>query len=191
LSRSAVSAVTPASSLASRSIRVRGTPPARANAPGDIPSGTRNSSRRTSPGCIGASFFVISVASMIVGKFDGFRTMQMCKTTLDTCQITFYITNHNDRETMIESFKHKGLRQLFEDDSARGVNAEHLRKIRQILGVLHAAETIEALQLPTFGLHPLKGDLKGFWAVTVRANWRIIFRFEDGKASDVDLVDYH
>jgi proteic killer suppression protein len=92
---------------------------------------------------------------------------------------------------MIESFKHKGLRQLFEDDSARGVNAEHLRKIRQILGVLHAAETIEALQLPTFGLHPLKGDLKGFWAVTVRANWRIIFRFEDGKASDVDLVDYH
>ena len=115
----------------------------------------------------------------------------MCKTTLDTCQITFYITNHNDRETMIESFKHKGLRQLFEDDSARGVNAEHLRKIRQILGVLHAAESIEALQLPTFGLHPLKGDLKGFWAVTVRANWRIIFRFEDGKASDVDLVDYH
>jgi proteic killer suppression protein len=128
---------------------------------------------------------------MIVGKFDGSRTMQTCKSTLDTCQITFYITNHNDRETLIASFKHKGLRQLFEDDSARGVNAEHLRKIRQILGVLHAAETIEALQLPTFGLHPLKGDLKGFWAVTVRANWRIIFRFEDGKASDVDLVDYH
>jgi toxin HigB-1 len=76
---------------------------------------------------------------------------------------------------MIESFKHKGLRQLFEDDSARGINAEHLRKIRQILGVLHAAETIEALRLPTFGLHPLKGDLKGWWAVTVRANWRIVF----------------
>jgi proteic killer suppression protein len=92
---------------------------------------------------------------------------------------------------MIESFKHKGLRQLFEDDIARGVNAEHLRKIRQVLGVLHAAETIDALRLPTFGLHPLKGDLKGFWAVTVRANWRIIFRFENGKASDVDLVDYH
>jgi proteic killer suppression protein len=92
---------------------------------------------------------------------------------------------------MIESFRHKGLRQLFEDGNARAINAEHLRKIRQILAVLQAAQTIDALRLPTFGLHPLKGDLKGFWAVTVRANWRIIFRFEDGRASDVDLVDYH
>jgi toxin HigB-1 len=96
-----------------------------------------------------------------------------------------------DRGPMIESFKHKGLRQLFEDDNARGVSAEHLRKIKQILAVLDAADVIDALRLPTFGLHPLKGDLKGFWAVTVRANWRIIFRFDDGKASDVDLVDYH
>ena len=92
---------------------------------------------------------------------------------------------------MIESFKHKGLRQLFEDDTAKGLNAEHVRKLRQILGVLHAAETVDALRLPTFGLHPLKGELKGFWAMTVRANWRVIFRFEDGKAFDVDLVDYH
>ena len=92
---------------------------------------------------------------------------------------------------MIASFKHKGLRQLFEGDTAKGVNAEHVRKLRQILAVLHAAETIEALRLPTFGLHPLKGELKGFWAVTVRANWRVIFRFEGGRASDVDLVDYH
>ena len=57
--------------------------------------------------------------------------------------------------------------------------------------MLQAAETIEALRLPTFRLHELKGDRKGYWAVTVRANWRIIFRFEDGKARDVDLVDYH
>lgn len=92
---------------------------------------------------------------------------------------------------MIDSFKHKGLRQLFEDGTTKGVNADHVRKLRQILGVLHAAETIDALRLPTFGLHPLKGGLKGFWAVTVRANWRVIFRFVDGKASDVDLVDYH
>jgi toxin HigB-1 len=92
---------------------------------------------------------------------------------------------------MIESFRHKGLRRLFEDDNPKGVNPDHLRKMRQILAVLHAAQTIEALDLPTFGLHPLKGDLKGFWAVTVRANWRIIFRFADGRASDIDLVDYH
>jgi proteic killer suppression protein len=92
---------------------------------------------------------------------------------------------------MIESIRHKGLRQLFEDDNPKGVNAEHVRKIRQILGALHAAQTIDAMRLPTFGLHALKGDLKGYWAVTVRANWRVIFRFEDGKALDVDLVDYH
>lgn len=92
---------------------------------------------------------------------------------------------------MIESFRHKGLRQLFEDDNARGVRPEHVREIRQVLAVLDVAETIDALDLPTFHLHPLKGDLKSFWAVTVRANWRIVFRFEDGVAWDVDLVDYH
>jgi toxin HigB-1 len=66
-----------------------------------------------------------------------------------------------------------------------------LRRIRQILTTLEAAQTIEGVRQPLFKLHPLKGDLKGFWAVTVHANWRIIFRFENGKAFDVDLVDYH
>ena len=47
------------------------------------------------------------------------------------------------------------------------------------------------MNLPGFGLHPLKGDLKGIWSVTVRANWRVIFRFKDGNARDVDLTDYH
>jgi proteic killer suppression protein len=66
-----------------------------------------------------------------------------------------------------------------------------LRRIRQILTTLEAAQTIEGIRQPLFKLHPLKGDLKGFWAVTVQANWRIIFRFENGKAFDVDLIDYH
>jgi toxin HigB-1 len=92
---------------------------------------------------------------------------------------------------MIESFRRKGLQRLFEDDNSKGVNPDHVRKIKQILAVLHAAQTLEALDLPTFGLHLLKGDLKGFWAVAIRANWRIIFRSADGRASDVDLVDYH
>jgi proteic killer suppression protein len=92
---------------------------------------------------------------------------------------------------MIESIKHKGLRQLFEDDNTKGVSAEHERKLKQILAALHVAKTIDGMRLQTFGLHPLKGKLKGYWAVTVRANWRVIFRFEDGQARDVDLVDYH
>ena len=92
---------------------------------------------------------------------------------------------------MIESFKHKGLRQLFEDDNPKGMNPEHVRKIRQILAVMNAAQKIADIDVATFRLPPLTGDLNGFWSVTVRANWRIIFRFEDGKALDVDLMDYH
>ena len=92
---------------------------------------------------------------------------------------------------MIGSFRHKGLRHLFEDDVDKGVNHDHVRKLKQILLVLQAAEQIDALNLPTFRLHPLTGDLKGFWSITVRANWRVTFRFEGGKAFDIDLVDYH
>ena len=92
---------------------------------------------------------------------------------------------------MIESFRHKGLKQLFEDDNPKGVNAEHIRKLNQILALLDAANSVDGLDVQSFRLHALKGDLKGFWSITVRANWRLIFRFANGNASDVDLVDYH
>ena len=59
------------------------------------------------------------------------------------------------------------------------------------LGESALAGAVEDMNQPTFRLHPLKGERKGFWAVTVRANWRITFRIEDGKARDVDFVDYH
>jgi toxin HigB-1 len=92
---------------------------------------------------------------------------------------------------MIESFRHKGLKQLFEDDNPKGVNAEHIRKLKQILALLDAANSVDGLDVQSFRLHALKGDLKGLWSITVRANWRVIFKFENGNASDVDLVDYH
>jgi toxin HigB-1 len=92
---------------------------------------------------------------------------------------------------MIVSFRHKGLKALFEEDSSKGVNTEHVRKLRQILALLNVAESIRDMEYQTFRLHPLKGDLKNWWAVTVRANWRVIFRFDEGKAFDLDLVDYH
>ena len=47
------------------------------------------------------------------------------------------------------------------------------------------------MALPGLDLHPLRGELVGYWAVKVSANWRVIFRFEDGNVVDVDLVDYH
>ena len=92
---------------------------------------------------------------------------------------------------MIETFRHKGLRQLFEDDNPKGVSADQIRKLKQILALLDAASNIEDLNFPTFRLHPLKGQYKGYWSLSVNANWRIIFTYADGTASILDLVDYH
>jgi len=92
---------------------------------------------------------------------------------------------------MIQSIRHKGLKRLYKDDDPRGVLREHTAKLRDILARLDAATTVADTDLPGFRLHPLKGELKGFWAVTVRANWRVIFRFAEGDARDVDYADYH
>jgi len=92
---------------------------------------------------------------------------------------------------MIQSLRHKGLRRLHEDDDPRGVLAEHAEKLRDILARLDAARKVEDMDLPGFRLHALKGDRKGFWAVTVRANWRVVFRFAGYDALEVDYLDYH
>jgi proteic killer suppression protein len=92
---------------------------------------------------------------------------------------------------VIRSIRHKGLKRLHEDDDPRGVLVEHTEKLRDILARLDAAGDVLDMNLPGFRLHPLKGEFKGFWAVTVRANWRVIFRFTDREAYDVDYVDYH
>jgi toxin HigB-1 len=92
---------------------------------------------------------------------------------------------------MIESFRHKGLRRLFEEDDARGVRTDHAEKLKRILSRLQSARTLADMDLPGYRLHALKGDLKGFHAVTVQANWRIMFRFADGAAHDVEYLDYH
>jgi toxin HigB-1 len=91
---------------------------------------------------------------------------------------------------MIESFKHKGLKRLFEEDDRSRLAADMVAKIRLVLPALEEAGSIDDLNQPSFRLHRLKGDLEGYWAVTVRANWRIVFRFEGDKTSSVDLVDY-
>jgi proteic killer suppression protein len=92
---------------------------------------------------------------------------------------------------MIESFRHKGLKRLYEDDDPRGVMAEHLTKLRNILARLDAAGSVEDINLPGFNLHALRGQLRGFMAVTVRANWRVIFLFDQGHVFEVDYLDYH
>ena len=92
---------------------------------------------------------------------------------------------------VIKTFRHKGLRRFFEDDDGSKLPPDMLARIRLILSTLHAAQEIEGMNLPIFRLHVLKGELKGFFSVTVHSNWRIIFRFEGGDAFDVDFVDYH
>lgn len=93
---------------------------------------------------------------------------------------------------MIVRFKHKGLKRLYEDDDRRGLAADQVEKIRLILLALDNATNEKGLDLPGFKLHALKGTRQGFWSVTVKANWRIVFRFDEaGNADDVELIDYH
>ncbi|MDZ4700926.1 MAG: type II toxin-antitoxin system RelE/ParE family toxin [Rhodothermales bacterium] len=92
---------------------------------------------------------------------------------------------------MIQNFRHKGLRRFFDTGDGSKLNASHLKRIRLILSALNAATMVDAVAFPGSGLHPLKGDMKGFSAVSVSGNWRIVFRFENGDAYDVDYVDYH
>ena len=92
---------------------------------------------------------------------------------------------------VILNFRHRGLKRLYEKGDRRRVDPDQLDKIERILARLEEASDVAHMDLPGFRLHLLKGDLVGFWSVTVRANWRIIFRFEGGHAHDVDLIDYH
>ena len=92
---------------------------------------------------------------------------------------------------MIRSSKHRGLKRLYEQDDRSGIRPDLVDTVQEILTVLDDAVTAQELNLPGYRLHPLKGERKGFLSVTVRANWRIVFRFEGAHAFDVELTDYH
>lgn len=92
---------------------------------------------------------------------------------------------------MIQKFKHKGLKQIFESGISSGVNPQHVIRFRKILALLETAETLEDMDLPGLGLHPLKGNRKGISAVKVSGNWRITFKIQNGDVFDVDYEDYH
>ncbi len=92
---------------------------------------------------------------------------------------------------MIQSFRHKGLEHLYYKNMSKGLSADMVPKIMRILARLDVAVRPETMNLPGLNLHPLKGELKGFWSVWVTGNWRIVFRFDGGRVCDVDLVDYH
>ena len=92
---------------------------------------------------------------------------------------------------MIRGFRSRALKRLFERGDQSRIRADHREIVRDILARLNASAAPGDMDLPGFRLHSLKGVLTGFWAVTVRANWRVIFRFEEGHAVDVDYLDTH
>jgi toxin HigB-1 len=92
---------------------------------------------------------------------------------------------------MIKSFKHKGLRLFFEAEDYSGIQAKHRKRLKSQLAALDTAEIIEDMDLPGYRLHPLKGQRKNCWSITVSGNWRITFEFENGNAYIVNYEDYH
>ena len=92
---------------------------------------------------------------------------------------------------MIKTIRHRGLKRLYERGDLSGVRSDQVNRIAGVLAHLDQALNPADLDLPGYRLHRLKGELKGMWSVAISGNWRIIFRFADGDAFDVDLVDYH
>ncbi len=92
---------------------------------------------------------------------------------------------------MIKSFIHKGLEKFFLRGSKAGIQARHENRLRLILAQLNQAKVVEDMNIPFLHLHELKGDRKGTWSVTVQANWRITFQFENGDAEIINYEDYH
>lgn len=92
---------------------------------------------------------------------------------------------------MIRSFRHRGLKRFYERDDPSLIAPSLRDRAEVVLAQLDVAGSPEAMRLPGYRLHALKGKLRGYWSVTLGANWRIIFRFEDGDVYDVELIDYH
>ncbi len=92
---------------------------------------------------------------------------------------------------MIKSFKHKGLKQYYETGSTRGIQNSHANRLRMQLAALDTALDINDLDIPGYQLHPLKGNRKGVWSISVNGNWRLTFEFADGNAYVLDYEDYH
>ena len=99
-------------------------------------------------------------------------------------------TEGDQLDRMIRSFRHRGLRRLYERGDPSRIGADQLDRITLALADLDASKPSE-LDLPAYRLHPLRGDRKGLWSISISGNWRVTFRFEDGDVYDVDLIDYH
>ena len=146
--------------------------------------------RRPAEGVEPLSFVNCHVSSVTI-KHPGGQPSGVCVSvgriseSIDSCTGTRY--NH----FMIQSFRHRGLRRLYERNDPSRIDADQLDRITLALADLDAAGKLSDLDLPGYRLHPLRGDRRGLWSISITGNWRITFRFEAGDVYDVDLVDYH
>lgn len=92
---------------------------------------------------------------------------------------------------MIVSFRHKGLEAFFRTGSQAGIQPVHAKRLREMLTALHGASGPNDLARPSWRLHGLSGDRAGFHAMTVQANWRLVFRFDGDNVELLDYLDYH
>ena len=103
----------------------------------------------------------------------------------------YRVAIHDTLGRMIKSFRHKGLQRFFENGSKSGIQAAHANKLRLQLAALDQAKQPQDLSAPAWSLHPLKGEMRGHWTITVNGNWRMVFTFEGTDAVLVDYMDYH
>ena len=92
---------------------------------------------------------------------------------------------------VIRSFRHRGLKRFYERGDKSLIRTDLHDPVEAMLAQLDVAGSPEAMRLPHYRLHALKGGRKGYWSVTVKANWRLVFRFENADVHDVELIDYH
>ena len=92
---------------------------------------------------------------------------------------------------MIKSFKHKGLEEFYQTGSTRGIQPNHVNKLRMQLAALDTAHSIDDLDIPGYRLHQLSGNRKGIWSITVNANWRLTFEINEGNVYILNYEDYH
>ena len=92
---------------------------------------------------------------------------------------------------MIKSFNHKGLEKFYESGSTKGIQANHAKELRMQLSSLDTAQSINDMDIPGYRLHQLTGNRRGIWTISVNANWRLTFEFEEGNIYILNYEDYH
>ncbi len=93
---------------------------------------------------------------------------------------------------MIRSWRNSATRKVWEGERPNQFAGVDLETACELFDALNVARSLSDLgSLSSLGLHKLKGDRKGRWAMTINRRWRICFEFRNGDAYEVEIVDYH